>query len=180
MNGENRMRKISGITVATILAIAIYFTLFWGYDALHVLTSPTYGLEDVWRSQYVFGIGRFLGLDPTGLIKLAAFFGVVKLAVAVICAVHIIDRIRSFAGGNANLEILEGGLILAALIAVASISVGLSSQNPDLVREQAIQLAIAGLAIALLMVERNRRPASTDTSVVAATPQGARWFTPWR
>ncbi len=172
------MRKIFGITVAMILAIAIYFTLFWGYDALHVLTSPTYGLEDVWRSQYVFGIGRFLGLEPIGLIKLAAFFGVLKLAVAAICAVHIVDRIRSFAGGKANLEILEGGLLLAALIAIASVGVGLWSQNLELVREQAVQLAIAGLAIALVMVERNRRPAQADAAV--ATPQGARWFTPWR
>ena len=55
---EERMRKVSGATVAMILGIALYFTLFWGYDALRMLTSPTYGLEDVWRSQFVFGIGR--------------------------------------------------------------------------------------------------------------------------
>ena len=48
------MRKVSGATVATILAIALYFTLFWGFDALRMLTSPTYGLEEVWRSQYRF------------------------------------------------------------------------------------------------------------------------------
>ena len=54
-----------------------------------MLTSPTYGLDDVWRSQFVFGIGRLFGLGPIGLIKLAAFFGTLKLAVAAICAVHI-------------------------------------------------------------------------------------------
>jgi hypothetical protein len=181
MIGENRMRKISGVTVAMILAIAFYFTLFWGYDALHVLTSPTYGLEDVWRSQYIFGIGRLLGLEPSGLIQLAAFFGVLKLAVAGICAIHIIDRLRSFAGGNANAEIFEGALILVVLIAIASAGAAVWSQNVDLVREQAIQLAIAGLAIALVMVERNYgRPAKPAAPVVAAVPQGARWFTPWR
>src|SRR5712691_6294277 len=100
------MRKISGATVAMILAIALYFTLFWGFDALRMLTSPTYGLEDVWRSQFIFGIGRLFGLGPIGLIKLAAFFGILKLAVAGICAVHILDRFRCLAGGKANSEIL--------------------------------------------------------------------------
>ncbi|MSO67604.1 MAG: hypothetical protein EXQ82_07295 [Pseudolabrys sp.] len=65
------MRKISVATVAMILAVALYFTMFWGFDALRVLTSPAYGLEDVWRSQYVFGIGRVFGLGPVGLIQLA-------------------------------------------------------------------------------------------------------------
>ena len=81
------MRKVSSATVTMILGIALYFTLFWGFDALRMLTSPTYGLEDVWRSQFVFGIGSVLGLGPIGLIKLAAFFATLKLAVAVICAV---------------------------------------------------------------------------------------------
>ena len=89
------MRKVSGAAVAMILAIALYFTLFWGFDALRMLTSPTYGLEDAWRSQFVFGIGRVLGLGPIGVIKLAAFFGTLKLAVAIVCAVHILDRFRS-------------------------------------------------------------------------------------
>ncbi len=30
------MRKVSSATVAMILAIALYFTLFWGFDALRV------------------------------------------------------------------------------------------------------------------------------------------------
>ena len=52
------MKRASGLIGASILAISIYFALFWSYDALRVLTSPTYGLEDVWRSQTVFDIGR--------------------------------------------------------------------------------------------------------------------------
>ena len=82
------MRKLSAPLWPLIVAIALYFTLFWGYDALRMLTSPTYGLEDVWRSQFLFGIGRLFGLSPIGLIKLAAFFGTLKLAVAAICAIH--------------------------------------------------------------------------------------------
>ena len=106
-----------------------------------MLTSPTYGLEDVWRSQFVFGIGRVLGLGPIGLIKLAAFFGTLKLAVAVICAVHIVDRLRCLAGGKPASEVLEGGLILVVLVTIASVGPAVWSHNTDLVREQVIQLA---------------------------------------
>jgi hypothetical protein len=172
------MRKVSGATVAMILAIALYFTLFWGFDALRILTSPTFGLEDVWRSQYVFGIGRVFGLAPMGLIQLAAFFGMLKLAVAAVCAIHLVDRLRSLAGGKPSSEILEGGLILVVLITIASAGPAIWSHNSELVREQVIQLALAALATALCMVERNYR---RDGDLVASVrmPEAAS-FTPWR
>jgi hypothetical protein len=174
---EECMRKISSATVLLIVGVALYFSAFWGFDALRALTSPTYGLEDVWHSQYVFGVGSLLGLGPTGLMQLAAFFAVMKLAVAAICALHVLDRLRSLAGGKVNLEIFEGGLILAALIAVASAIPAMLSHNSDLLREQAIQLAFAALAIALCMVERSHAAKAVDA---AAASQDARWFAPWR
>jgi hypothetical protein len=177
------MRKISGATVAMILGIALYFTLFWGFDALRMLTSPTYGLEDVWRSQFVFGIGRLFGLGPIGLIKLAAFFGTLKLAVAAICAVHIADRLRCLAGGKPASDVLEGGLILVVLITIASVGPAVSSHNAELVREHVIQLSLAALATALCIVERSYQQADTDAEPVAATigtPQNPTWFSPWR
>ena len=105
-----------------------------GADALRILTSPTYGLDDVWRSQFIFAIGNLLGLSPVGLIKLAAFFGALKLAVAGVCAVHIIDRCRAFVGGKADSDILEGGLILVVLITIASVGPAVWSRNAELVR----------------------------------------------
>jgi hypothetical protein len=172
------MRKVSSATVATILAIALYFTLFWGFDALRILTSPTYGLEDVWRSQYVFGVGRMFGLAPVALLQLAAFFGTLKLAVAVVCAIHLVDRLRSLAGGKPASEVLEGGMALVVLISVVSAGPAIWSQNNELVREQVIQLVLAGLAVALCMVERSFRK---DADLVASVrlPEGAS-FTPWR
>jgi hypothetical protein len=174
------MRKVSIATVAMLIGIALYFTVSWGIDALGVLASPTYGLEDVWRSQYVFGIGSLLGLGPVALIKLAAFFGALKLAVAVICALHIIDRFYSFATGKHVSDMLEGGLILVVLITIASAGPAIWSHNPELLRDQVIQLALAGLATALGMVERNYRNAGDSVAATADTPRGARWFTPWR
>ena len=179
------MRKVSSATVAMIMAIALYFTLFWGYDALWMLTSPTYGLEDVWRSQFVFGIGRVFGLGPVGLIQLAAFFGTLKLAVAFTCAIHIADRLRTLAGGKPATEILEGGLALVVLITIASVGPAVWSQNTDLLREHVIQLALAALATALCIVERSYgRPAENAKSAamteLTATPRGAPWYSPFR
>jgi hypothetical protein len=177
------MRKVSGAGVAMILGVALYFTLFWGFDALRMLTSPTFGLEDVWRSQFIFGIGRVLGLEPMGLIKLAAFFGVLKLAVAGICAVHILDRFGLLSGGKADSEILEAGLVLAMLIIIASMAPAVWSHNADLVREQMIQLVLAGLAVALCLVERSyaRRPDNAAAILLpTATPRDAPWFSPFR
>ena len=178
------MRKLSAAALAMILAIAFYFTLFWGFDALRMLTSPTYGLEDVWRSQFVFEIGRVFGLAPMGLIKLAAFFATLKLAVAGICAVHIADRFRALAGGAANSEILEAGLTLVVLISIASVGPAIWTQHADLVREQTIQLMLAGVAVGLGILERSyqrtNEAARSPTAAEIATANGATWFSPLR
>jgi hypothetical protein len=149
------MQKISIAAVAVIIAISLYFILFWGYDAYRILTSPSYGLEDIWRSQFIFAIGRLFGLGPVGLIKLAAFFGALKLAVACICALHIADRFRCMTRGEANSEILEAGLILVVLISIAAVGPAAWTHTTDLIREHTMQLLFAGLAVALCIVERN-------------------------
>lgn len=161
------MRKLSSISVGMILAISLYFMLSWGYEALRMLTSPTYGLDDVWRSQFVFAIGSYFHLTPVGLIKLAAFFATLKAAVAVICAVHIADRFRSLASGEADSEILEGGLILVVALSIASVGPAVWSQNAALLRESAIQLALAALAAALCLLERSyiRKGASVEQAL---------------
>ena len=181
------MRKLSPAAVAMIMAIAVYFMLFWGFDALRMLTSPTYGLEDVWRSQSVFEIGRIFGLAPMGLIKLAAFFATIKLAVAAICAVHIADRFRMLAGGQSNSEILDAGLVLVLAITMASIGPAIWTHNADLVREQTIILLLIGVAAGLGILERNYQRNSKsllgETSLIAenaVAPRDAQWFSPLR
>jgi hypothetical protein len=180
------MRKFSAAAAALILAIAFYFTLFWGYDALRMLTSPTYGLEAVWRSQFVFEIGRLFALSPLGLIKLAAFFATLKLAVAIICAVHILEHVRGLFGGKPDTEILEVGLLLVVLISIVSVVPAIWSHNAVLVREQAIQLVLAGVAAGLGLVERRDEPETEAITLAelestrSPIPQGASWFSPWR
>jgi hypothetical protein len=149
------MRKLSTLTVATIVAIALYFTLVWGYDALRMLTAPNHGLEEAWRADYVFVIGRMLGLGPVGLIKLAAFFGAVKLVAAGACGVHVVDRFRAMISGRANSEVLEGGLILVVAISIIAVGPAVWGSNAEVVREYTVQLALACFATALCIAERS-------------------------
>jgi len=157
--------KFSTVAVALIVAIALYFTLFWGYDGLSILMSPSYGLDDVWRSQFIFVIGRQFGLGPIGLIKLAAFFGALKLAVACICAWHVADRVRCWTRGAANSEILEAALILVVLISIASVGPASWTNSVSLMREHTFQLLFAAIATGLCILERSnaRRAESADT-----------------
>ena len=149
------MRKLSTLTVATIVAIALYFTLVWGYDALRILTAPNHGLEVAWRADYVFVIGRMLGLGPVGLIKLAAFFGAVKLVAAGACGAHVVDRFHSMISGRANSEVLEGGLILIVAISIISVGPAVWGSNAEVAREYTLQLALACFATALCIAERS-------------------------
>ena len=149
------MRKMSGATAAMVTAIAVDFMLLCGYDALRMLTSPTYGLDDVWRSQSVFGIGSYFRLEPPGLIKLAAFLGALKLVVALACAVHLVGRLRGVASGNATADVFEGGLIVVVAISMAAAAPAVWMQNGDLLREQVLNLLLAAVAVALCLVERN-------------------------
>ena len=179
------MRKLSAASAAIIIGVAFYFILTWGYDGVRVLTSPSYGLDDVWRSQFIFGIGSLFGLSPIGLIKLAAFFGAVKLAVAAVCAAHILDRLRVLIGGKPDNDILEGGLILVVLISIASVGPAVWAHNAELVRETTIQLALAAVATALCLLERSnsasrKAAAPAVAPELAATPRGAPWFSPFR
>jgi len=168
---EESVGKLSNAAVVLIVAIALYFTLFWGYDGIRILTSPSYGLDDVWRSQYIFVIGRAFGLGPIGLIKLAAFFGALKLAVAGICAIHIADRVRCWTRGEANSEILEAGLMLVVVISIASVGPASWVNSVSLMREHAFQLLFAALATGLCIFERSnaRRATPTETNPDAKT-----------
>jgi hypothetical protein len=179
---EESVKKISTATTLVIALIALYFTLSWGYEALRVLTSPSYGFDDVWRSQFIFRIGTLFDLGPIGLIKLAAFFATLKLAVACICALHIAHRVRNFMRGQANSDILEAALILVVVISIASVVPASWANSIDLMREQAYQLLFAGMAAGLCLFERSyaRRTAESamkpEPAVDAAATKAAPRF----
>jgi hypothetical protein len=144
------MRKTSIARVATMVAIGLYFALAWGYTAVQALTSPDFGLADVWRSQMLFVLGHMLAFGPVGLVKLAAFLAAVKLVAAAFCAMHAIDRVR----GYSRTEMLEGALIIVAGVAAAGCASAMWSHSNELFREATMQFALATVGIALCMVER--------------------------
>src|SRR6185312_6470955 len=174
---EATMKRASVVIGASILAISIYFALFWGYDALRILTSPTYGLEDVWRSQTVFGIGRYVGLGPEGLLRRAAALGAMKLTIAGVCAIHVFDRLRRmFSGDTPANEMLETALILAVGVSIVSVVPAIWSSNADLMREQTVQLVLAAITAVFCIAERKK----TERSSKAAPAAGAvSTYAPW-
>jgi hypothetical protein len=174
-----------------IVSIAVYFALTWGFDVWGIFTSNTFGLDDVWRSQSVFGVGRYLGLGPVGLIKLAAVFGAIKLTVVGVCILHILDRVRAIFGGEADPEILEAGLMLAISLGVIAIIPAVLHHNNGVVREHAVDLLLAGIAVALCLLERSRARGQAAVMpsralALAGLPGGTgvaterRWYAPWR
>lgn len=169
--------RLADAPAAIILAIAAYFVLVWGFEALNMLASPAYGLDDVWRSQFVFAIGRLFTLSPIGLIKLAAFFATLKLAAALACLGYIVARIRAWPA-RVHSDVLEAGLMLVVAISILAVGPAVWSQNVELVREHTIQLVLAGIAVALCLTERRReRPQAAAAAAPFKIPA---WFTPWR
>jgi len=144
------MRNVSVVIAAALMGIALYFALTFGFVALQALTSPAYGLDDIWHSQFMFTLGRFFGLTPAGLVKLAAFIAAVKLVAAGICALHVIDRAR----GVPRTELLEGAMIVIAALTLVSLAPAVWSQGGDVIGEQVLQLGFALFAIALCVAER--------------------------
>jgi len=171
------MRKAS---TATVVAIALYIMLAWGFDGIRGLTSPNYGLEDNWRAQVIFAIGRYAALSPMGLLKLAAFIAAVKLAIAAICGWHLVDRFRSFAGGQARAEVLETAMMIVVAIGIVSAGPAIRSNSVDLLREHVIQVVLAGLAIALCLIERRLGRGEVTQTEETAVPAAREWFSPLR
>jgi len=179
---------------ASIFSIALYFTLFWGFDGLRILTSSTYGLEDAWRSQTVYWIARWTGLGPHGLLHLAALFGVLKLAAATVCAIHIGDRLRCFKTGKPDADILELALLLVVILSIVSVAPAIWQHDAALIRACTLNLVLASLAAALGALERMEEEtqavdsreaavaaeaAPLDAEAAQAKPVSA-WFSPWR
>jgi hypothetical protein len=151
------------VSIATIAAIALYFALTWGFSGVHALISPSFGLDDVWGAQLVFGINRFLGLGPTGVIRLAAFIAAVKIVAAAFCALHVADRVR----GRRRSELLEGALIAVLSISALGCIVAVVTHGNALLRDYSLPLALAAVAFALCSVERALDPESEEPADAA-------------
>src|SRR5581483_7689409 len=161
------MHRLKGASSIIILLIAFYFVVVWGFEALQMLGSSTFGLDDVWRSQFVFAIGRFFSLSPTALIKLAA---------AVACLGYIVARIRAWPE-KTDPDVFEAALILIVALDLLAVGPAVWSQQASLVRQHTIELLFAGLAVALCLVGRRNGQQPRPEFNLLKYPL---WFTPWR
>lgn len=193
--------RYRGLVTASLLSIALYFMLFWGFDALRILTSPAYGLEAAWHSQVVYWVGRWLGFGPHGLLQLAAGYGIVKFAVAGVFAVHLLDRARCWRGGKPDMDVLEMALFLVVIVSIVTVAPAIWQHDPTLIRSCTMNLVFASLAAALVAIERNEQEKAAapvaepgviemteqdvatiepSTATVVPTKAGEGWYAPWR
>jgi hypothetical protein len=105
-----------------------------------------------------------------------------KLATAAVFAIHVADRLRAMVRGTVESEVLEAGLIMVVLLSILAVAPALWSQNVELARDLTIQLLLAGLAAALVIIERSYANAAEPEAAEAkaGAPRSANWFSPWR
>ncbi|MBI4274772.1 MAG: hypothetical protein HY659_08750 [Rhizobiales bacterium] len=135
-------------------AIALYFALVWGADAVRILASPIYGFEDSSFARVVYGVGRLFGLGPMGLANAAAFLAALKLAVAIVFMLLVLDRVHCLRGRNPDHEMLQAALLLLLLSAeIVGVSAALGGAK-NIASLPSAQLFLAGAITALSLFER--------------------------
>ena len=114
------MRWLPKVIPCLVACIALYFALWFGIETLRIFLSPVYGLDDPAFAQTIRGIGRRADLGTAGLLKLAAFVGAVKLAIATLFAVYLAGRLRAIWRNDIEHELLDAGLLLVVLVTVVA------------------------------------------------------------
>ena len=148
------MRWLPKAIPCLVACIALYFALWFGIEALRIFLSPIYGLDDPAFAQTIRGIGRRADLGMAGLLKLAAFFGAVKLAIATLFAVYLAGRLRAIWRNDVEHEVLDAGLLLVVLVTVVAAMPALLDGATNLLAQYRLPLWLAGLAATLSMIER--------------------------
>jgi hypothetical protein len=177
---ESVMRWIPKIVQAIIVAIALYFILVWGCEAVWTLTSENYGVDDTTRAQSLRALGRLLDLGRGDLIRLAAFIAAFKLTAVAALAIHLIGRARAAVGATSHYDMLEAALLLVAILTGVIAVAAVSENNGAVIRHCAVDLLIAGVATILSVIERvadaTRARAgdapARSTNTAAAKPAG--------
>lgn len=159
------------------VAIAGYFATSWGLDALRIVSSPLYGLEQIKRSESIFAVARLTGFDPTASIAVAASLGAFDLATAAILVVYLLERLAGEQWLNAAHQTLEAALILVAAQSVTALVAGLPRLDGGSIRLSAIHLALVGIAVLLAVIER--RAAANEAAAADAAEAPARSAPSW-
>lgn len=148
------MRLLVHAIPAIIVGIAIYFVAFCGFEALQILSSVLFGLGSLARAEFVYALGRVLGLSPDGLIRTAACVGAAQLIVAGIFAIYLFERMIGSTPQKA-VETFEAALLLLVILTIAQ-AVPLLAGGSGKIGPHLFNLAVAGLAIVLCRMPQVR------------------------
>ena len=168
------MRRYSVAIPVLVTGVCLYFVCAFGHEATMIFSSPIWGLENDVFARAVYDIGRLAALEPGGLARLAAFMGALKLAVAVVFALHLIDRFHPLRKNEINHELLDAGALLAVCVTFIAAMPALLESSPQFLAVHRPALWLAGLAATLSMIERieSEKPgeAITVPSAIVALP----------
>ena len=175
------MRRFSIAIPVLVTGICLYFVFVSGREAIMIFSSPIWGLENAAFARAVYDIGRLANVGPGGLAPFAAFFGALKLAVAVVFALHLIDRFRPFRETPINHELLDAGALLAVCSTFIVAMPALLESAPQFLAPHRPAFWLAGLAATLSMIERIAESEKPDhaamavaTAIVALPPRRGR------
>lgn len=148
------MRWVPKSIPVLVLAIASYFTLYFGMDAFRILLSPVYGLEQPVFGSMAQGISRHATLGWLSAFQVAAFMGAIKLAIAVLFALYLVSRLRSWLGRETEHEIMDAAVVLIVIVTVMAATPALLEGDMDLLAQYRLPLWLSGLMATLSMIER--------------------------
>ena len=141
------MRVLVHAIPAIVAGIAIYFVAFCGFEALQILTSAQSGLGSLARAEFIYALGRVLGLGPDGLVRAAACLGGAQLIVAGTFAIYLFERMIGSTPQKA-METFEAALLLLVILTVAQ-AIPILAGGSGRIGLHLSNLAVAGLAIVL-------------------------------
>ncbi|MFN3351507.1 hypothetical protein [Pseudorhodoplanes sp.] len=148
------MRWLPRAIPALIAIVAFDLAIVFGAEAIRIWTSPVYGLDQMVFANLVHGIGRLFGIKAHGLFSIAALFGALYLATAIVLMLHIGSRIAAFGGGRVSHELLDAGLILVVISTMVAATPAILQGATEFLVQQRLPLWLVGLAATLSMVER--------------------------
>jgi hypothetical protein len=97
-------------------------------------------------------------LQTTQHLPLAAFFGVMSLAIAIMCGWHLATRIAAWRGHRVSHDMLDAGLILIVVATLCAATPAMLSGTTEILIHERLPLWLVGLAATLSMVERIHEP----------------------
>jgi hypothetical protein len=164
------MQRFSVAIPALVTGTCLYFVFAFGREAIMIFSSPVWGLDNEVFARAVYDIGRIAALGPDGLVRLAAFLGALKLAVAVVFALHLADRVRPFRRATISHELLDAGALLAVCVTFIVAMPALLESTPQFLAPHRPALWLAGLAATLGMIERVAETERPNSAAIGVSP----------